>query len=218
MSPPTDIDADSSPSCHLLRLPAELRVQIYESLFCHTRTCFIHFDDHRTHVHWHADSPVRAQILRTCRTIYREAQPTLLARAVIDIRCEWIKRSRLEGLEAAKHSTSTFMILTTTPSFRFLSVARNVHITVDNRWLSAQPLPAVKELIDAMRNCGTVKMLRIYVIGGVNKIHSVRAAKAFKDIPHTWTVTWDALQSPSLGDQAIWRSMGSFPPAQQNVS
>ncbi len=213
MSPPTDIDADSSPSCHLLRLPAELRVQIYESLFCHTRKCFIHFDGPRTHVHWHADSPVRAQILRTCRTIYREAQPTLLAGAVIDIRYERIKRSRLEAAES-----SAFTTFTTTPSFRFLSVAQNVHITVDNRRLSTWPLPALKELIDAMRNGGTVKKLRLYVLGGVRTIYSVSASKAFKDIPHTWTVTWDALQPPSLGDQAIWRSMGAFPPAQPSIS
>jgi len=59
---------------HILGLPAELRVRIYEHLFSTLRQCQIAFYASPPTIHWAPNGEVSTGLLRTCRAIYRAAR------------------------------------------------------------------------------------------------------------------------------------------------
>lgn len=81
----TESTAEAAPEmrCHLLRIPPELRLRIYDYYFGETKPCTVYaWPD--VDIEWKHDSKDQAdargsQLLFTCKTISHEARPVLLA-------------------------------------------------------------------------------------------------------------------------------------------
>ncbi|KAK3073114.1 hypothetical protein LTR53_005595 [Teratosphaeriaceae sp. CCFEE 6253] len=170
------------PACHLLGLPAELRVRIYEYVFSHARTCFINFAGPQTSIHW-VRPPALSQFLRTCRTIYREAQPTLLTEPVIDFHFGrfW---EELAG---------TSRTLREGPDFHFLRGVRVLHINVEcnHDKLREGMLPALFLLLSVLKAGRADRCLRLWAAEGTVAIQPSHVAGMLRIAPRTWKVTWD---------------------------
>ena len=66
--------------CHLLRIPPELRLSIYEYYFGKVKTCSMTWDT-AVCVQWRSNEANNngSQILSLCKEVYNEACPVLLA-------------------------------------------------------------------------------------------------------------------------------------------
>ncbi|KAK3629460.1 hypothetical protein LTR56_017999 [Elasticomyces elasticus] len=174
--------------CRLLELPAELRLHIYEMLFDHTRTCFITFNGAQSNVHWGRSSPIRAQLIRTCKTLYLEGQPALHSLATINIRF-----GRFDSDRYTEPRYTTFIALSTAPEFGFLRLMQHIHINVDclHTFMLQRMLPALGLLIDAMRDSEKPKRLKLYSPASQCEVNPASATKALERLPSDWTIKWD---------------------------
>lgn len=78
--------------CHILRIPPELRLRIYDYYFGDEKTCMVEWGDEII-VKWQRDQAGTANdsgssLLRTCKTICIEASPVLYATCTLSIDCD----------------------------------------------------------------------------------------------------------------------------------
>jgi len=185
------------PPHHFLALPAELRLRIYEYVFNHERACFITFAGAQSNIHW-VRNPALSQLLRTCRTVYREAQPTLFSETVLDLyfgRLGW-KLNRPSEVERS----GTLTALTTDADFRFLRHIKSVRIKGEclTEKFKSRMVPALCILVDAMKESAIERHLTLW---GPN-IRVVRprdVADMLRTLPSSWRIDWQAPHYQSLG-------------------
>ncbi|KAK4540685.1 hypothetical protein LTR36_009016 [Oleoguttula mirabilis] len=92
MESDTVIEAAPDKDCHLLRMPPELRLRIYDFYFGEEKACIVVWDEDDVKVRWQRDQTSTANesgsgLLRTCKTVHVEALPVLHAQCNLSILC-----------------------------------------------------------------------------------------------------------------------------------
>jgi hypothetical protein len=119
---------ESEMRCHLLELPPELRLHIYEAYFGETRSCYVDNSYDRTtgatewETRWRIGGDTGSAMLRTCRKIHAEAYPILLERTKLYI-------GKVYDDDAGGYSSYTDSTpLPSLDSCSFISAIQDIHL------------------------------------------------------------------------------------------
>ncbi|KAK3629468.1 hypothetical protein LTR56_018007 [Elasticomyces elasticus] len=112
----------SSGTCHLLALPPELRLLIYEAYFGERKVVEVYWDETKNDCWYHRvrgnNSLHHLALLQACQKMYHEAQPMLHERRVPLLKDPWFKRRHefKEGKESHTLETNQLRFLKQVPA------------------------------------------------------------------------------------------------------
>lgn len=110
--------ASKLPTCHLLRIPRELRDQIYD--YCLTSDEGYHYHAETNTLRYPDGTAINPGLIRTCKQVAAEAVELALSQKVITFRTHI---ARVAGVEGAFESSLTSMICYFTSLLYYLNMS-----------------------------------------------------------------------------------------------
>lgn len=144
--------------CHLLCLPPELRLCIYDHYFGSKKSCYVTWTNmvNGISTHWDNDhkQPLRntsgSVILRTCKAIHAEALPVMLASSSLHIDTGY----RTSNLFCRESCWTTARVHNSDDDLSFLSNLPNVQLRLHlDGWLPDDEFEHQATLFKAMEYC-----------------------------------------------------------------